>query len=184
MAPSFVVIYGAPTGPGRLTRISDHAATSAQRVSGDPDLVARIDLSHVTGSGALGDGAAEMVRLVTGADAVLITSPVYRASIPGVLKCLLDELPVEALKFKPVGIVAMGGSLHHYLAVDSHLRDVLAWFGALVAPTSVYATGKSFGEDGEPAIELRHEIDLLVDGVATLAQHRVSGPEPLAASAW
>ncbi len=29
----------------------------------------------------------------------------------------------------------MGGSPHHYLAVDTQLRAVLGWFGALVAPT-------------------------------------------------
>jgi NAD(P)H-dependent FMN reductase len=28
----------------------------------------------------------------------------------------------------------MGGSAHHYLAVDTQLRQVLGWFGALVAP--------------------------------------------------
>jgi hypothetical protein len=53
------------------------------------------------------------------------------------------------LQNKPVG-VAMGGSPHHYLAVDTQLRQVLAWFGALVAPTSVYITGGDF-RDGRLA---------------------------------
>ena len=56
------------------------------------------------------------------AGAVLIGAPVYRASFPGVLKNLLDIAPVEALQNKPVGILAMGGSAHHYLAVDTQLR--------------------------------------------------------------
>ena len=84
---------------------------------------------------------------IAAAEAVLIGAPVYRASYPGVLKNLLDTTPVEALQAKPVGIVAMGGSPHHYLGVDWQLREVLTWFGALVAPTSVYITGGDF-KDG------------------------------------
>ena len=65
------------------------------------------------------------------ADAVILASPVYRGSFTGALKNLLDHLPIEALTGKPVGIVAMGATNHHYLGVDWHLRDVLAWFGAI-----------------------------------------------------
>lgn len=183
MATSFVVVYGAPTSGGRLARAAATAARCASDVAGSPELVSQIDLSATSGAGPLGDGARAMVRAVDQASAVIILSPVYRASFPGILKCLLDELPVDALKFKPVGIIAMGGTLHHYLAVDRHLRDVLAWYGALVAPTSIYATGKSF-DDGEPSAELAAEIDALIGGVASLIGHRYRGPDPLAASVW
>ena len=56
------------------------------------------------------------------ADAVLMASPVYRGSYTGALKNLLDLTPVDALRNKPVGIVAMGATLHHYLGVDGQLR--------------------------------------------------------------
>ena len=184
MAPSFAIIYGALTGSGRLAAAAEVARTRGVPPRLTRQRVAFIDLSAMAGSGPLGDDAAAMVDIVSAADAVIIVSPVYRASFPGVLKCLLDELPVDSLKFKPVGVIAMGGSPHHYLAVDRHLRDVLAWFGASVAPTSVYATGKSFGDDKQPVGSLIEEIDLLVDGVAALAQHPIIGPEPLAASVW
>src|SRR5207244_11936107 len=94
----------------------------------------------------------QAVNRIAAAAAVLSAAPVYRASFPGVLKNLLDIVPVEALQGKPVGIVAMGGSPHHYLAVDTQLRQVLAWFGALLAPTSVYLTGNDF-RDGQIAPE-------------------------------
>ena len=41
---------------------------------------------------------------------MLLASPVYRASFTGALKNLLDLTPVEALRAKPVGIVAMGAT--------------------------------------------------------------------------
>ena len=176
-----VVIHGAPTPPGRLFRATE-AVLDYARSSGSDRLVDLIDLSAMP-FGTTGD-AAPAVETITDASAVVVMSPVYRASIPGALKWLIDELPVAALKFKPVGIAAMGGAPHHYLAVDRHLRDILAWFGALVAPTSVYATGKSFDDDGAPTVELRAELRLLVDGVLALSSHPIVGPEPLAASAW
>lgn len=176
-----VVIHGAPTPPGRLFRATQVVVERARSLVGE-GAVDLIDLGSMP-YGRDAD-ATQAVAAVNGAAAAVVVSPVYRASFPGALKWLLDELPVDALKFKPVGIVAMGGSAHHYLAVDRHLRDVLAWFGALVAPTSVYATGTSFGDDGTPRPELRAELDLLVRGVVALAAQPVIGPEPLAASVW
>ena len=98
----------------------------------------------------LGDDSARVVGEIAAADAVLMASPVYRGSYTGALKNLLDLTPVDALRNKPVGIVAMGATLHHYLGVDGQLRAVLAWFGALVLPTSVYLESSHF-KDGQLA---------------------------------
>jgi FMN reductase len=126
----------------------------------------------------------EAVERIAGADAVLIAAPVYRASFPGVLKNLLDITPVGALQGKPVGIVAMGGSAHHYLAVDGQLRPVLGWFGAHVAPTAVYLTGADF-RDGELVSDsARTDLAELTGTLLALAQRLAPGalgPVPLAA---
>ena len=114
---------------------------------------------------------------------MLIGAPVYRASFPGVLKNLLDIVPVEALQNKPVGIVAMGGSPHHYLAVDSQLRAVLAWFGALVAPTGVYLTGGDFRDGRLTSDSARNDLAALTGTLITLMRLDPAslGPLPLAA---
>ena len=126
----------------------------------------------------------QAVARIAAADAVLIAAPVYRASCPGVLRNLLDITPVEALQNKPVAILTMGGSPHHYLAIDSQLRPVLAWFGVLILPTSVYLTGADF-RDGQLASETgRGELQALLDTMLLLArslQAAVLGPPPLAA---
>jgi FMN reductase len=102
-----------------------------------------------------------------------------------VLKNLLDNVPVEALRSKPCGIIAIGATNHHYLGADWHLRDVLAWFGALVAPTSVYLLLEDFSS-GEPSDEARYERSELTMTVLRLraAVPPTSfslGPDPLAA---
>jgi FMN reductase len=83
-----------------------------------------------------------------------------------------------------VGIVAMGGSAHHYLAVDTQLRQVLGWFGALVAPTGVYLTGADFRDGALTSESARKDLVALTDALLMLL-HRLDpallGPPPLAA---
>lgn len=117
------------------------------------------------------------------ARAVVLATPVYRGSLPGALKNLLDQLPVEALEAKPVGIVAMGASDHHYLGADRHLRDLLTFFGALVAPVGVYLTSRSF-DDGVPSAASAAALDELLGTVRSLAgvwREAQAAPRPLAA---
>ena len=77
----------------------------------------------------------------------------------------------------------MGGSAHHYLAVDMQLRQVLGWFGALVAPTSVYLTGADF-RDGELTAEgARKDLVALAETLLILVRRfdpALLGPTPLA----
>src|SRR5437660_1792376 len=147
--PKLLVIVGAATPPGRLAAAMAFAAETL----GDKGTTETLNLAETPveicdgrGLDGYGDVTRGAVARMAAASAVLIGAPVYRASFPGVLKNLLDIAPVEALQAKPVGIVAMGGSPHHFLAVDGHLRLVLCWFGALVAPTAVYLTGGDFKE--------------------------------------
>ena len=115
---------------------------------------------------------------------MLIAAPVYRASYPGVLKNLLDIAPVEALQNKPVGILAMGGSPHHYLAVDTQLRAVLGWFGRSSRRHGVYVTGGDF-KDGRLASEgARADLAALTATLIALSRRldpAALGPKPLAA---
>jgi FMN reductase len=181
-----LMIVGAATPPGRLAAAIAFAAESA-RSSAAVDILNLAETPLETCDGRPLDKYADPTRLaverIVDATAVLIAAPVYRASYPGVLKNLLDLAPVEALQAKPVGIVAMGGSPHHFLGVDWQLREVLTWFGALVAPASVYITGGDF-KDGQLASDgARQDLAALAATLVTLAglDRTALGPRPLAA---
>lgn len=73
---------------------------------------------------------AAVVAQIEAADAVVVTTPVYKAAYTGLLKTLLDVLPQYALRGKSVLPVATGGSAAHVLAVDYALRPVLVSLGA------------------------------------------------------
>jgi FMN reductase len=171
--PSLLAIIGSVTPPGRLRRaVSEALDRRAAALGHRPGL---IDLGeqHVSfASGApletLGDDSAAVVAAIGDADSVLLATPVYRGTLSGSLKNLLDLVPVEGLQGKTVGIVAMGATDHHSLGADWHLRDVLAWFGAVTAPTSVYLTSRDF-EAGVPSQRAATALDELLNGLAALA---------------
>jgi FMN reductase len=189
-APRLLMLIGAATPPGRLAAAIAQAADTARASS--PDIAvhilnlaeAQIEICDGRPLEAYGEATRQAVARIAGAAAVLIGAPVYRASFSGVLKNLLDIVPVEALQGKPVGVVAMGGSPHHYLAVDSQLRQVLAWFGALLAPTGIYLTGSDF-RDGQLTSETaRKELSTLIETLIMLLRRldpAALGPAPLAA---
>ena len=183
-----LAVVGAVTPPGRL----DAAVRFAVDRAGQRGDIAATVLSLGEHRISFADGrpldrypddTARVVGAIAEADAVLLASPVYRASFTGALKNLLDLTPVEALRAKPVGIVAMGATLHHYLGVDWQLRAVLAWFGALVVPTSVYLESSHFqdGRLADPAA--RAALGDLAGALVAMAAHAPdqAGPPPLAA---
>lgn len=183
------IVVGAATPPGRLNNAAEFLAAALVKpgaVESETINLANAGVEICDGRplDKCGPATQRTVKAIADANAVVLASPVYRASFPGVLKNLLDQLPVEALRNKPVGIVAMGGSPHHYLAVDGHLRLVLAWFGALVVPNSVYLTGKDFTDGRLAASEAMADLTALGATLVTLVQSlggRDLGPTPLAA---
>lgn len=181
-----LMIVGAATPPGRLAAAIAFAAGSAKDATVDILNLAETPVEICDGRPLekYNEATRDAVARIIAAGAVLIAAPVYRATYPGVLKNLLDVAPVEALQGKPVGIVAMGGSPHHFLGVDWQLREVLTWFGALVAPTAVYVTGGDFKDGQLTSDSARKDLAALVATLVTL-MHRIDpaalGPTPLAA---
>jgi FMN reductase len=176
---TIATIIGSATPPGRLRR------AVAEALDRSPAATELFDLAeHPLPFAGAGLVEAPVLAAIAAADAILLATPVYRGTYTGVLKNLLDLLPVEALHGKAVAIVAMGATDHHYLGSDWHLRDVLAWFGALVAPTSAYLTSRDF-EDGVPGERATSELDALLAGLVALAEvlPPALGPAPLAARA-
>lgn len=182
-SPSLVAILGSVTPPGRLRRGVSEALDRLTSPTEFFDL-AEHEIAFAGGQAPDRDTAAVLEKIAA-ADAVLLATPVYRGTFTGVLKNLLDHVPVEGLRGKPVGIVAMGATQHHSLGADWHLRDVLAWFGALTAPTSVYLCSSDF-DSGAPKPDAARALDELLATVLTLARACASaelGPAPFAARA-
>jgi FMN reductase len=135
----------------------------------------------------LADDTAAAIAALDAAKALILATPVYRGSMTGSLKNLLDLAPVPTLQGKVVGLVAMGASDHHHLGAERHLRDVLGFFGSVAMPVAVYLNGADF-TDGVPGERAEAALDQLFAATAE-ASAALAGtaagfaPGPLAAKA-
>ena len=185
------VILGSTTPPGRLHRAVEGAIERSGERGVEADLfdlgAHAIGFADGTPAEDLSDDTATAIAAVESATALIVATPIYRGSMTGSLKNLFDLMPVPALQGKVVGIVAMGASDHHYLGAERHLRDVLAFFGAIPMPVAIYLNGGDF-EDGRPAeraVALLDQLFAATTETATALAGTAAGiePSPLAAKA-
>ncbi len=115
------------------------------------------------------------LALVEEADAYLVATPVYRASYTGALKNFFDLVPNEPgvrdpLRGKVVGLLATGGSDHHYLVLEHQLRPLFGFFGAYTPTRAIYASSKDFDERKQARGKLVEELTQLGQEVVVQAR--------------
>lgn len=118
----------------------------------------------------------ESSRIVEEADAVVVATPIYKASYTGVLKTFLDLLPQKGLENKIVFPIAIGGTMAHLLAIDYALKPVLSTLGANHFINGVYALdsqvtrleGGGFALDDELKSRLNRSLTEWADQVGLL----------------
>jgi FMN reductase len=117
-----------------------------------------------------------IVRSVETADALIVATPVYRASYTGALKHLFDLVDYQALVGKPVILAATGNGYLHGLVTEHQLRPLLSFFGALTVPTAIYASEADFVEYTLTSAAVLERIDRAADEIARL----IASPPPSA----
>lgn len=118
------------------------------------------------------DGDAKLIiEKFKDADALIIGTPMYRGSYTGMLKNVFDILPNDALMGKPVGLIATGGSDHHYLALEQELRPLLIFFYAFVIPGTVYINNKQVTNEPFTIRESLDHLNLLAKSVVNLTKY-------------
>jgi len=85
-----------------------------------------------------------VAETIMGADAIIIGTPVFQASIPGTLKNIFDLLPVNAFRDKVVSMLVTAGTPKHYLMVEQQLKPILAYMKAQIVQTYVFIEEKDF----------------------------------------
>lgn len=89
----------------------------------------------------------KLVQKFEEADGYIIATPIFQGSIPGVLKNAFDLLHPHTMRYKPVSIVANGGTYQHHLVVENQLKPILDYFRCLVTPNYVYTHSGHFDLD-------------------------------------
>jgi FMN reductase len=128
---------------------------------------------------AMDPAIAHAVARVRDAEAIVVGTPIYKASFSGVLKAFLDLLPQDGLAHKLVLPLATGGSQSHMLALDYALRPVLASLAPRHVLPGIYATPEQLAWHQElglrpvPAIASRIAagVEQLHDELRRAARH-------------
>ena len=129
--------------PGSVTITTSPSIGNLPHYDGDLEVASGVPASALTLGG-----------MVRNADAVIIVSPEYNTSIPGVLKNALDWLSRiggAPLAGKPVLIKSVSPGPFGGTRMQPHLRQVLSAMGAFVYPrpeVAVANAGQRFDEDG------------------------------------
>ncbi|QUG41197.1 NAD(P)H-dependent oxidoreductase [Psychrobacillus sp. INOP01] len=97
------------------------------------------------------------------ADAIIIGTPTFQASIPATLKNIFDLLPVNAFRDKVVSSVVTAGTSKHYLMVEQQLKPILAYMKAHIVPTYVFIEEKDFLRKEIVNDDILFRLDRLVE---------------------
>lgn len=186
---SVLLLGGSPSHPSGSARLLQHIG---QRLALQGHRTHRLQVRDLPAEALLhahcGDAAiADALVQVAAADAIVIATPVYKASYTGILKAFLDLLPQDGLAGKLVLPLATGGSQSHMLMLDYALRPVLASLSARFILPSIYATSDQLqwieGRGlllGPPiAARIAHGVDQLSSELHALPRHGHAAATPI-----
>lgn len=173
--PTRIAIVSAGLGdPSTTTMLATRLGEATQRALADVGRTATVDpielrpLAHDVATHLVTRVAPPPLedahRRLTTADAIVAVSPVFTMSYSGLFKSFIDGIAERELAGIPTLLGATGGTVRHSMAVDTALRPLFAYLGAVVAPTGVFAATEDWGQDA-----LQSRIDRAGRELARLA---------------
>ncbi|WP_328439177.1 FMN reductase [Streptomyces sp. NBC_00457] len=148
-----VVVSAGLSVPSSTRLLGDRlAAAVAQASAVDVQVVElrelAVEIAHNFTNGFAGQRLSAAIDAVTGADGLIVVTPVFSASYSGLFKSFFDVIDPDALAGKPVLIAATGGTARHSLVLEHALRPLFSYLRAIVVPTGVYAASEDWGAEG------------------------------------
>lgn len=146
---TIAVLTAGVSDPSSTRLLADRAAQRTAEALGAYDLSASfrsidlspiaVDIARALVSGMPSRPITAAVENLADADAIIASTPVYKAGISGLFKSFADLLDNDLLIAKPVILAATGGTSRHAMVVDEQLRPLFAFLRAIPMPTSLYA---------------------------------------------
>lgn len=173
---TIAVLTAGVSDPSSTRLLADRAAQRAADTLSAFDLSATfrsidlstiaVDIAQALVSGMPSRPLTSAIEDLAEANAIIASTPVYKAGISGLFKSFADLLDNDLLIAKPVILAATGGTSRHAMVVDDQLRPLFAFLRAIPMPTSLYAAPEDWGSTdlgdritraaGELAIFLRN----------------------------
>lgn len=116
------------------------------------------------------DDTKYVAQTIMDADAVIIGTPIFQASIPATLKNIFDLLPERAFEDKVVSIIVTAGSSKHFLVAEQHLKPILTYMKAQLVQSYVFIEEKDFYRKEIINDDILFRIDRLVEDTVILTE--------------
>ncbi|MFN8439426.1 MAG: NADPH-dependent FMN reductase [Caldilineaceae bacterium] len=155
-----LTIAGSPSLSSRSSTLLTHvrAILDHQGLVTDSLQIRDLNAEELVSANANGATIRAALEKVQQARAVIVATPVYKASYSGVLKAFLDLLPQDGLVDKVVLPIATGASSAHLLAIDYALKPVLSALGAQNILRGLYVQDSQFQHlNGEVTLDVEIE---------------------------
>ncbi|MFY9639889.1 MAG: NAD(P)H-dependent oxidoreductase [Rhodomicrobium sp.] len=180
--PIIAGLAGSPSVPSRTRLI---VQTAIDRIGAQSSAQTRlVDLAELVPDLGIRSRAEasprveDALRSIESADLLIVGSPVYKGSYPGLLKHFIDLLNYPCCLGTPVGLLATGGSDRHALVVEYQLRPLFTFFGAKTLATAVFIPEKAIHEgwveDAACGARLDQMIAEAVHELGSLPEKRAS----------
>lgn len=173
-----VTLSGSPSPTARASRLLD---TVQERLIQQGLRVSSISIRDLSAEDLVNGNFAspELKRIqetVEQAKAVVISTPVYKASYTGVLKALLDLLPQYAFEGKTILPIAVGGTLNHLLSIDYAMKPLFSVMGATQILKGVYILSSQITFDDQGILSLDTEVEERLQSALTELQQVIRSP--------
>lgn len=114
--------------------------------------------------------AGYVTRTIMAADAIIIGTPVFQASIPATLKNIFDLLPEQAFLDKVVSIIMTAGSAKHYMVAETQIKPIVSYMKGQLTQAFVYIEEKDFHQKELVNDDILFRLDRLVEDTVDLAK--------------
>lgn len=178
MALKLVGLAGSYNRPSKTFALVQHVAAIAAERYGFQQATHDLgdvgpSLGHAQRQGDLDEAGAKVLADVVEADVLVIGSPTYKGSYPGLFKHFIDLIDPEQLRAKPILITATGGGDRHALMVEHQLRPLFGFFMAHTLPTAIYASDRDFTNYRVSSDALYQRIGFAIDELSAFFPHAV-----------
>ena len=180
-----VIVSAGVSEPSSTRLLADRTAQKTIDLLRDDDVPASVgvielgplavDIAQAIVSGIPGERLQSAIERLAAADAVIASTPVYKAGISGLFKSFADVLDNDLLIATPVILAATAGSARHAMVVDEQMRPLFAFLRAMPTPTSLFAAPEDWGSSalGDRIERAATELVLLLrSGVGTAMAER------------
>lgn len=111
-----------------------------------------------------------VAETIMDADAIIIGTPIFQASIPATLKNIFDLLPEKAFRDKVISLIVTAGSPKHYLIAEQQVKPILSYMKAQVVQTYVFIEEQDFHRKEVTNDDVLFRIDRLVEDTVVLTK--------------